>query len=137
MKTILALVTFAALSLPGLRAQDAPPAIELKNKSSFTMDASGRNPFWPIGWKPVARVQNTTTEHSGPDILPSAFVVSSITMDQGARFAIINGKAMQEGQQFGLQLGNQTYQLTVKSIEDGRVILARRDQEIIVPLRRK
>jgi hypothetical protein len=72
-----------------------------------------------------------------PDILPSAFVVSSITMDPGARFAIINGKAMQEGQQFGLQLGNQTYQLTVKSIEDGRVILARRDQEIIVPLRRK
>jgi hypothetical protein len=137
MKTILALLTFATLSLPGLRAQDAPPAIELKNKSSFTMDASGRNPFWPIGWKPVARVQNTTTEHSGPDILPSAFVVSSITMDQGARFAIINGKAMQEGQQFGLQLGNQTYQLTVKSIEDGRVILARRDQEIIVPLRRK
>jgi hypothetical protein len=137
MKTILALLTFAALSLPGLRAQDAPPAIELKNKSSFTMDASGRNPFWPIGWKPVARVQNNTTEHSGPDILPTAFVVSSITMDQGARFAIINGKAMQEGQQFGLQLGNQTYQLTVKSIEDGRVILARRDQEIIVPLRRK
>ena len=101
------------------------------------MDASGRNPFWPIGWKPVARVQNTTTEHTGPDILPTAFVVSSITLDQGARFAIINGKAMQEGQVFGLQLGTQTYQLTVKSIEDGRVILARRDQEIIVPLRRK
>ena len=142
MKTILTLLTLAALSLPGLRAEeassakDAPVAIELKNKSSFTMDASGRNPFWPIGWKPVARVQNTT-EHTGPDILPTAFVVSSITLDQGARFAIINGKPMQEGQVFGLQLGNQTYQLTVKAIEDGRVILARRDQEIIVPLRRK
>jgi hypothetical protein len=144
MKTIFVILTFSALSLSGLRAEDAPAApatptvIELKNKSSFTMDASGRNPFWPIGWKPVARVQNaTTTEHTGPDILPSAFVVSSITLDQGARFAIINGKAMQEGQVFGLQLGTQTYQLTVKSIEDGRVILARRDQEIIVPLRRK
>jgi len=136
MKTILAILTFAVFSLPALRAEDAPPSIELKNKSSFTMDASGRNPFWPIGWKPVARVQNNT-EHTGPDILPTAFVVSSITMDPGARFAIINGKAMQEGQQFGLQLGTQTYQLTVKSIEDGRVILARRDQEIIVPLRRK
>jgi hypothetical protein len=144
MKTILVILAFSALSLPGLRAEDAPAApatptvIELKNKSSFAMDASGRNPFWPIGWKPVARVQNaTTTEHTGPDILPTAFVVSSITLDQGARFAIINGKAMQEGQVFGLQLGTQTYQLTVKSIEDGRVILARRDQEIIVPLRRK
>jgi hypothetical protein len=135
MKTILALLTLSVLSLACLRAEDAP-AIELKNKSSFTMDGSGRNPFWPIGWKPVARPQ-ATTEHTGPEILPNAFVVSSITLDQGARFAIINGKAMQEGQQFGLQLGNQTYQLTVKSIEDGRVILARRDQEIVVLLRRK
>jgi hypothetical protein len=143
MKTILIILIFSALSVQGLRAGDAPAtkdspaAIELKNKSSFTMDASGRNPFWPIGWKPVAHVQNNTTEHTGPDILPSAFVVSSITVDNGTRFAIINGRAMQEGQVFGLQLGNQTYQLTVKAIEDGRVILARRDQEIIVTLRRK
>jgi uncharacterized membrane protein len=150
MKTILVILIFGALSIQGLRAEDAPAtkdapavkdspaAIELKkNKSSFTMDASGRNPFWPIGWKPVARVQNNTTEHTGPEILPSAFVLSSITVDVGTRFAIINGKAMQEGQVFGLQLGNQTYQLTVKAIEDGRVILARRDQEIIVTLRRK
>ena len=138
MKTIFAILVLSSLALAGARAEetdDAPP-IELKNKSSFTMDASGRNPFWPIGWKPVASTQ-TTTERSGPDILPSAFVVSSITLDQGARFAIINGKVMEEGQQFGLQLGNQTYQLTVKAIQDGQVILARRDQEIIVPLRRK
>jgi hypothetical protein len=139
MKKILALLNVTVLSLSALRAEEAPAApiaIGLKNKSSFTMDGSGRNPFWPIGWKPVVRSQ-TTTEHTGPEISPSAFVVSSITLDQGARFAIINGKVMQEGQQFGLQLGNQTYQLAVKAIEDGRVILARRDQEIIVPLRRK
>src|SRR5437016_3891718 len=139
MKTILAILTLGALSLQAARAEDAPVTIDLKNKSSFTMDASGRNPFWPIGWKPVARVPNnaTTTEHTGPDILPSAFLVTSITLDQCARFAIINGKPMQEGQVFGLQLGNQTYQLTVKAIEDGQVILAMRDQEISVPLRRK
>ena len=135
MKTILVILCLGVLSLACVRADEAP-AIELKNKSAFTMDNSGRNPFWPIGWKPVVRTQ-TTTEHTGPEILPTAFVVTSITLDHGARFAIINGKAMQEGQQFGLQLGNQTYQLTVKSIEDGRVILARRDEEIIVPLRRK
>jgi hypothetical protein len=135
MKTILAILSLSVLSATCLRADDAP-AIELKNKSSFTLDGSGRNPFWPIGWKPAVRTQ-TSTEHTGPEILPTAFVVSSITLDQGARFAIINGKAMQEGQVFGLQLGNQTYQLTVKAIEDGRVILLRRDEEIIVPLRRK
>jgi hypothetical protein len=134
MKTFLAISVLALLGLASARAEQ-PAAIELKNKSAFTMEASGRNPFWPIGWKPVARA--STNEHSGPEIQPSAFVVSSITVDKGGRFAIINGKAMQVGQQFGLQLGNQTYQLTVKAIEDGRVILARRDEEIIVPLRRK
>jgi hypothetical protein len=136
MKTLLTISALAFLSLPCARAEETAPEIELKNKSNFTMEASGRNPFWPIGWKPVARPQDNV-EHVGPEILPSAFVVSSITLDHGARFAIINGKAMQEGQTFGLQLGNQTYQLKVKAIEDGRVILARRDQEIIVPLRRK
>jgi len=135
MKTLLTLAGVILIALQCARG-DEPIAIELKNKSSFTMDASGRNPFWPIGWKPVARVQNTP-EHVGPDILPSAFVVSSITVDNGTRFAIINGKPIQEGQVFGLQLGNQTYQLTVKKIEDGQVILAMRDQEISVPLRRK
>jgi hypothetical protein len=34
-------------------------------------------------------------------------------------------------------MGSQTYQITVKAIQDGRVIFARRDQEIIAPLRRK
>jgi hypothetical protein len=136
MKTLLTISALAFLSLPSLRAEETAPDLQLKNKSAFNMEASGRNPFWPIGWKPVARPQNNV-EQVGPEILPAAFVVSSITLDHGARFAIINGKAMQEGQTFGLQLGNQTYQLTVKAIEDGRVILARRDQEIIVPLRRK
>ncbi len=124
------------LAAQRLNAADAP-RIELKKKSGFTMEASGRSPFWPIGWKPVAKSSEAPTEHAGPDISPDAFLVSSITLDPGAHFAIINGKTMQEGQQFGLQIGTQTYQLSVKRIEDGRVILARRDEEIAIPLRRK
>jgi hypothetical protein len=134
MKTFLTISVLALLSLTRAQAEQAA-AIDLKNKSAFIMEASGRNPFWPIGWKPVAKAN--TTEHGGPEIQPSAFVVSSITLGNGGRFAIINGKTMQAGQQFALQVGTQTYQLTVKAIEDGRVILARRDEEIIVPLRRK
>jgi len=127
---------FLSLNCAGASAPaEEASAVDLKNKSTFTMEASGRNPFWPIGWKPVAKISKT--DHTGPEIQPTAFVVSSILLDKGARFAIINGKTMQEGQQFGLQLGNQTYQLTIKTIEDGRVILMRRDQEIIVSLRRK
>ena len=118
-------------------AADAP-SLELKNKSSFTMESGSRNPFWPIGWKPAAKLSEPGAgEHAGPDIPATAFVVSSITLEQGTRFAIVNGKIMQEGQQFGLQLGNQTYQITLKAIQDGRIILVRRDQEIVVQLRRK
>ena len=134
MKTLLTISFLAFLSLTCTRADEAT-VIDLKHKSTFTMDASGRNPFWPIGWKPVAKISKT--EHAGSEIQSAAFVVSSITLDKGAHYAIINGKAMQEGQQFGLQIGTQTYQVTVKAIEDGQVILMRRDLEIIVPLRRK
>jgi hypothetical protein len=125
------------LATAPLFAADAP-GLEFKNKSSFAMESNSRNPFWPIGWKPSARLtEPNASDHSGPEISASAFVVSSITLGQTNRFAIVNGKIMQEGQQFGLQLGSQTYQITVKSIRDGKVVFGRRDQEIVVPLRRK
>ena len=113
------------------------PTIELKQKSSFNIEANERNPFWPIGWKPAPKLAKTGAEHAGPAIPPSSFVVTSITLDPKAHYAIINGRTMGEGQQFGLQLGNQVHQITVKAINDGHVVLLRRDQEIIVPLRRK
>ncbi len=109
--------------------------IELKKTSTFTIQDGDRNPFWPIGWKPAGA--GGQAEAAGPSIPPSSFSVTSITLDPGAHFAIINGKVMAEGQQFGLQMGGQVYQLTVKSIEDGRVVLARGGEEIVVPLRRR
>ena len=134
---LLALIFVSILTAISVRA-DEPAKIELKNKSSFRMDANTRNPFWPIGWKPAAKLSSGggATDQSG-DIPASAFVVSSITLDQATHFAIINGKIMQEGQQFALVLGSQTYQIVLKKIEDGRVVLGRHDEEIIVPLRRK
>ncbi|MEP6822135.1 MAG: hypothetical protein ABI946_07280 [Chthoniobacterales bacterium] len=113
------------------------PKIELKHLSSFKVESSIRNPFWPIGWKPSAKISDVGTDQAGPEVPPAAFRVSSIAVEAGGRFAIINGRVMEEGQQFGLQLGSQTYQITVKAIEDGRVILARRDQEIVVLLQRR
>ena len=116
----------------GLSAFAEEAALQAKRKSSFELKGD-RNPFWPIGWKPVGKYGEGPTF----EIPESAFVVTSITIEKTGRFAIINGKIMEEGQQFGLQMGTSTYQLTLKRIEDGRVILGRRDQEIIVQLRRK
>jgi hypothetical protein len=115
---------------------DETTTIELKHNSSFNVEANERNPFWPIGWKPAPKIVKTGAEH-GPAIPPSSFVVSSITLDPKAHYAIINGRTMGEGQQFGLQLGSQIHQITVKAINDGHVVLLRGDQEFVVPLRRK
>jgi hypothetical protein len=119
--------------------KNKPPAessgITVKNKSSFDLAVGTRNPFWPIGFKPRARIGGSGD--SDGEVPPSAFLVSTITLDTATHFAIINGKTMFEGQQFGLQIGGQIYQVTVKRIEDGRVILGRHDEEIVVPLRRK
>ena len=131
-----ALLLIIAFVVAGAHAGE-PPKLEVKNKSSFKTDNGSRSPFWPIGWKPAAKIAQTQGDHVGPEIPASAFAVTSITLGNQQHFAIINGKIMQEGQQFGLQLGSQTYQITVKAIEDGRVILSRRDSEIAVPLRRK
>jgi len=134
MKNIAAFL-FLAVFVAGLRAEDRPP-LEFKNKSSFQIDNTARNPFWPIGYKPSAQIANVTGR-SAIDIPLSAFLLSSITLDQGTRFAIINGKTMQEGQQFSLRAGTQSYQLKIKAIQDGQVILACADGDILVPLRRK
>jgi hypothetical protein len=132
----LALISVSILTAISVRA-DEPAKIEVKNKSSFRMDASTRDPFWPIGWKPSPKLSGGSGADQAGDIPASAFAVTSITLDQATHFAIINGKIMQEGQQFALVLGSQTYQIVLKKIEDGRVVLGRHDEEIVVPLRRK
>ncbi|MFN2542051.1 MAG: hypothetical protein ABR514_07775 [Chthoniobacterales bacterium] len=135
MKTTSACLLVILLGFAMLRAEDHPP-LELKNKSAFQLDGGGRNPFWPIGFKPAAQMTNAHGR-SAVDVPLSAFLLTSITLEQGTRFAIINGKTMQEGQQFSLRSGTQSYQLKVKAIQDGQVILACSDGEILVPLRRK
>src|SRR5207302_10907507 len=141
MKILFPLLFTLILAAQALFGSDEPAAIAIKNKSSFNLDAGTRNPFWPIGWKPTGRVASGSGSGRGGtsqgEVPPGAFVVSTITVDGATHFAIINGKSMQEGQQFGLQIGTQIYQVMVKRIEDGQVILTRNNEEIVVPLRRK
>jgi hypothetical protein len=120
--------------LPGVtRAKETVPEIQLKQKSSF--DAVNlRDPFWPIGWKRPGAQKFTPV---GPGLSAESFSLTSVTMGTGPHFAILNGKIIEEGQQFGLQVGNQIYQVTLRTIKDGRVVLACQNSEIEVPLHRK
>ncbi len=136
MKNLLLALCLTTMLSGALRAEEAAaPAIELKHKSDFAaIDA--RDPFWPIGWKKPGP-KSTTPGVVGPSLTPDSFSLTSVTMGSGQRFAILNGKIMQEGQEFGLQAGSQIYQVTLRAIEDGQVVLASQDGEIIVPLRRR
>jgi hypothetical protein len=139
MKILFSLLLTLILAAPALFGADESARVAIKNKSSFNLDAGTRNPFSPIGWKPTGRVASGSGSGgtSQGEVPPGAIVVSTITLDGATHFAIINGKSMGEGQQFGLQVGAQIYQVTIKRIEDGRVILTRNNEEIVVPLRRK
>jgi hypothetical protein len=133
MKTLLTVLCLTIL-LTAARAEEKAAPIELKQKSFFDAPEV-RNPFWPIGWKKP----NPKDPHAEapPELSSGSFSLTSVTMGTGPHFAILNGKIMQEGQQFGLQFGQQIYQVTLKAIQDGQVIIAYQDNEIVVPLRRK
>jgi hypothetical protein len=119
---------------PKIKTDESAP-ITVKNKSSFNIDPAARSPFWPISWKPAGKVAAGGTDQG--EVPPGAFLVTSITLDGATHFAIINGKTMSEGQKFGLQIGTHIYQVEIKQIEDGRVILNHGGDDIVVPLRRK
>jgi hypothetical protein len=112
---------------------EEPATITLKNKSSFNVGPGIRSPFWPISWKPAGKAASGDEG----EVPASAFLLTSITLDGTTHFAIINGRTMSEGQKFGLQIGTRIYQVEIKQIEDGRVVIAHGDEEIVVPLRRK
>ncbi|MEP7071198.1 MAG: hypothetical protein ABI839_02305 [Verrucomicrobiota bacterium] len=134
---LLILLSLTLAASVALAEESSRPPIQLKHQSSFDFEQGSRNPFWPIGWKPSAKAGQNGAAPAGPVIPASAFLVSSITLDPGAKFAIINGKTMSEGQQFGLQLGGQIHQVTVKAIQDGRVVLLQNGEETAIPLRRR
>jgi hypothetical protein len=134
MRKFIFVACLTSLVFGGLRAADKEPTIQLKKKSSFDA-ADTRDPFWPIGWRKPG--PKSTNGEAGPAIAPESFSLTSVTMGTGPHYAILNGKIMQEGQQFGLALNKEIYQVTLRTIEDGRVILAYQGGEIIVPLRRK
>ncbi|MGH7939347.1 MAG: hypothetical protein ACRD5Z_05150 [Bryobacteraceae bacterium] len=125
-------LTTLLLVLEAPAAEPAPAALTLTHKSTFSATDT-RNPFWPIGWKKAA-----TPGEGGdaPALLPSQFALTSITTDGTSHYAILNGKVVQQGQHFGLQMGTRICQVTVQAVGDGQVILSYEGGQVVVPLRR-
>jgi hypothetical protein len=125
-----------AAATPAPPAETAKPATdiepyELKNKSSVSIPAGTRPPYWPIGWRPNgAPVQAAVPK--GPNIDASYFKVTSILIGNPS-LALINGRSYEEGQFIRMPRGS-TIRPRVFRILDGNVEVQIDTQTLNVPL---
>lgn len=140
--------SLAAVLVAGAHAEESAPAklpaFELKNRSSFTLDASTRTPFWPVGWirpikgAPVAAVQTPKIQAAKFQIKDhgGSFKVTSLLLGNPP-LATINGRAYGEGEFLPVEAGGQPIRVVVKVIRDGGVILEHDAQQLYVPMKRE
>ena len=135
----LALALAAALTATSaLKAQTAAaPAAKVSGKeyglahaSSFDAPPGGtRNPFWPIGWTPVATAAPAQASAvQALDVKPEQFVVTTISVDYPP-LAIINGRSYAVADQIPVTADKREF-VTVKQILDGVVVLDYRGHEL-------
>lgn len=129
-KSIRILIAFLSLAV-GFKA-----AAELKIAviSSFTAPDTIRNPFWPVGWKPVVIVPGIPTPQPPIEVKinPDDFEVTTISIG-AISLAVINGNAYSEGEIVPspkVQLPPGTPGVQVYSIRDGEVLLRFKDKLI-------
>jgi hypothetical protein len=123
---------------PAPAAEVAKPATdiepyELKNKSSVSIPAGTRPPYWPIGWRPNgAPVQPLVPK--GPNIDASYFKVTSILIGNPS-LALINGRSYEEGQFIRMPRGS-TIRPRIFRISDGNVEIQVDSKTLNAPLAR-
>ncbi len=109
---------------------------DLKNKSTFTLAAARRAPFWPIGW--VKRKNETRTEITQAPkakLDENAFTVTSIMLGNPS-LAVLNGRAYSEGEFIRMPKGGAPMKVRVQQIGDGTVSLSYEQQVFVVTLKR-
>lgn len=122
------------------KPEPKPEPYELKNKSSFTVKADTRVPFWPVGWskEKVAKAPAATPVPVAKKILiePEHFTVTSVLLSHPP-LATINGRSFGEGEFLPVQAGGQPLRVVVKAIRDGGVWLDQSGHQIFVPMKRE
>ena len=140
--------TAAVAFLCGLSAQATPPPqsekvpaeigkYDLKKKSTFTLAADRRAPFWPIGWVKKAPNQTHTEITQAPKqkIDEKAFSVTSILVGNPS-LAVVNGRAYSEGELIRIPKGSAPMKIRVQQIADGSVTLQYEEQAIVIAMHR-
>lgn len=142
-------LTLHAADAASAKDDSAPAPYVLKRRSTFTPpSADARAPFWPIGWAPpktgeVVSTQIATTHE--PALDEKSFRVTSILIGDGSTpsFAVINGRAYGEGEFLKVPRGSAESaqsklmaRIRVQRINDGRIVLQRGQQTLLVALQR-
>jgi hypothetical protein len=140
----------AILLINSALAENATPSAQniepyqLKRRSTFTLGAETRVPFWPIGWdksKPTsARKVIVAKPSAAPkpkfEILPQHFSVSSVLLGRPA-LATINGRSFAEGEVLPVIADETRLHVILKAVRDGGVWLEHEGRQVYVPMRRQ
>lgn len=137
----LAVVLTGIISQAGETSKQAP--YELKTRSSFSLAAETRSPFWPVGWKPAGAAEPLGTDTTPVvDTAPKfqlsseSFTVSSVLLANPA-LATINGRSFGEGEYLPVISNDQRLKVQVYAIREQGVWLRLDNQQpILVPMRR-
>lgn len=134
---LLLLLVASTGSAPAQSAED----LHVAQRSAFPSPATARDPLTPIGWQkqssgaPVVSGGGSAMVRTAESyILPSAFVVSSISLDR-IPLAVINGKAYGEGDTMSFNAGGEKIQIQIFAIRDGAVTLRYRAFQLVCPIR--
>ena len=135
--------TAAAAFLSGTHASEAKPQAdggkyELQKKSTFTLAADRRAPFWPIGWVKRGNQAPAEITKQAPKakLDESAFTVTSIMLGNPS-LAVINARAYSEGEFIRMPKGSAPMKVRVQQIGDGAVSLNYENQTFTVTLKRQ
>ncbi|MEI8340733.1 MAG: hypothetical protein WCH43_04245 [Verrucomicrobiota bacterium] len=134
---VLAVGAVAAVFLSGQAWSQDVKAFKLKHRSSFTLQDTERNPFWPVGWvktAPTAVASNDNVQVS--EIRAEDFELTAILLGTPP-MAVINGKEYAEGEYIIIRGGGPKTKVLVAQVLDGRVVLRYMNRDYPVALRRR
>lgn len=104
----------------------------LKHRSEYAVADDARNPFWPIGFKPVPAAPNAPqgpVVEAPPEVRPEMFVVTTISLEKDAPLAVINGRTHGIGDRLPVDSSGREF-VTVRKITDGAVFFEYHGQTI-------
>ncbi len=125
----------ASLSFATVFVADAQDAARIKPDppSSFLSTLGGRNPFWPIGFKPNSgskpqQVKQNITIDKFPD---GTFRISSILLGNPP-IAVINGQECEPGDLIRVSVGGATLNVLLSAIGDGYIRVSYEGRDYLI-----